>query len=833
MPPLFNTAVSWITGNNRFTSTNESTIVAPASITFTEVPTATNISAINGSINFLQGSIGTIVDNIKTNVINAQFINLGSIASTHTNGSWNSIVQNATNGILNNIDLNTTSTLSVSQLLAGTIITSSVNSSSAVTVASSSSDSTIILTGTANNVTAIYNNNNPGNQHDNLVQVGGIASFNSGGTSLTMGTDSLSIRQLNINSGTLNNSSFFCTDTAILNGGNHNNLDGQASNITHSITRDSTISNSNMTAASFNLESIDGGDYTIDTSLSTTAADTMFTTNFANGRLTGDGVNASIGGDATNNPTMTVTGLLDITGSISGCPNVTAGTFNAGNVTTCTVMADDSTMINDVTGASSITIANEATTVGKVEGNSTFIAGSIGTIGDIDGGGTIVTTGTITQAASISDGILTATGDINDLADVSGGTVICGGSILEIEDISTGEIQCSGNIGNIDSATGGIIRCDGEIQFTVTPADPLLITNTTFSKLDETTRADFSLTATPAAAESTIEVTGSTGINFVRGPATGTYKIVVAAGTEEPTKDTDDGSNNTDNIIIEVEYRATINIPEGITGIFIGDNAGNATLVGSFITSPGTIVITPSLIPAGEQAIIVNQRLGFSTDPITFIAGAENTPTFTFAQAENPYPTGSIISPMTVTPTYNDRSVTDPLLTNTLLVEFATGAALLQSDVFLNQLMIEQVQQTEANVRFIANNLGETRLNSFGLASFIVCSDRVRFRVGTTGTNPVFRERTGYVRTVNSSNVQVDNNILLGGTDANAWCFPGVLEAPQTFDAAVVSDLTRQEVNIIANDQFNARGVTIGNQSSLGVLAPIDPNDTQNVDLPT
>ena len=449
--------------------------------------------------------------------------------------------------------------------------------------------------------------------------------------------------------------------------------------------------------------------------------------------------------------------------------------------------------------------------------DSLINGGALGTIGNIIGIGTVVTGSSVTTGASITSGALTVSGNIAEMDNVLGGTVTVGGNINEIQNMSGGTILCTGNLTNLDSTTGGTVRCDGQIRFSEIPVSLTLeTTGTTFSQRTNTgERADFAFTITTGTADIIQNVTGSSGINYVQGPSTRQVIVNVPAGTELPTKDADNGTNFTDNIIINRAFDHTIIVPSGADA---ADTDPRVRLIVMLKTSPHTVLFnstTPGATfnisntdrSAGIEYVVLSGRKGSEPTQTQFTTGELDTPTsFTPTFVNRDYPTNAIIADGVATPqTYTPGTPTQ------LIVQ--TTTALLFSSTFDNQLFQEQVvQDTNFLLWFFDHPTVAIAIRSDGSQSFTIIHEDIRIRGGATGLVVADKVSTGYIRAVNTAGVEVDNKILTTG-----WFNPCIAPEPLSFDIGV----NRAELG----EELNDRRLTRQNMNRLGILAPINDND--------
>ena len=454
--------------------------------------------------------------------------------------------------------------------------------------------------------------------------------------------------------------------------------------------------------------------------------------------------------------------------------------------------------------------------------DSVIDGGSFGIIGSITGTDSVVNgANIISSVGSLSDGELNITGNVNFMGDVNSGTFTCGGNVTDIRSVFGGTVLCTGNLGSLESSTGGTIRCDGNIVIRGTPAgsSEYVTTNTVFSQrtpnMDGTfDRADVLIDI--GTSNATHNVAGSSGINFIRGPRSGTWTVNVPVGTQLPTKDPDNGTNFTDNIIINRAFNHTIIVPGGadpadtdprVRVVIVDTEAPHAVLFNS--TTPGAtfnIGDTQGHV-TGVRYTVLAGRKGSEPTQITFTAGELETPdSFTPSFVDNPYPTNETIAAGVAVPqTYAIGTPADLIVQTTTALKF--------SSAFLNQLFQEQVvQDTNFLFWFFDHPNVSITVRSQGRQSFMSVHESFRIRVGATGLVLADKTSTGYVRTVDDNGVTVANTVLTTG-----WFNPCIAPDPLNFDLIV----NRAEIA----GELNDRRVTRQNMNLLGILAPINDVD--------
>ena len=240
-----------------------------------------------------------------------------------------------------------------------------------------------------------------------------------------------------------------------------------------------------------------------------------------------------------------LTGSDDITVTTSSVNTVntdedfTATTSTADNVTA------KNANVTSISMSPNYNISNKLTSTGDIT-NSTVISKDLD-VNDLIGGQNFITLSGIAEVNDADGGSLALTGTGTSTISELAGTTITSNSnhTINLTDWSDGSIT-NGNVKVTNGMTGGS-SSDVTFKSFATNASESLQTHTfDGDSIEGTNSGTISFTS------------GSTGTaNFTKGPSSGT--LTISAGGVTFTKDADDGSNNTDNIVFaEDSFSGTI-----------------------------------------------------------------------------------------------------------------------------------------------------------------------------------------------------------------------------------------------------------------------------------
>ena len=316
-----------------------------------------------------------------------------------------------------------------------------------------------------------------------------------------------------------------------------------------------------------------------------------------------------------------VTGLLSVTGTITG-GNVNTGgavsatgTVTGGNLATGgTVSATGTATVGNlatggtVSATGTITGGNLATG-GTISGTGTITGGNIDTGGTISATGTatvgnLVTGGTVSATSTITGGNLSTGGTATVTGTITGGNLATGGTVSATGDITGGNLATGGTVSSTGTVTGGNLATGGTASATGTVTGGNLATGGTVSATGTVTGGNVDTAGT-------ISATGTvTGGNVVTGgivSAIGTVTggNIATGGTVSATGDISSSGNASatgnvtgSNILTAGYMSATGNV---YAANFVGNVSGN-------ISAPG----------ANTQVIFNNNGIAYATSGFTF-----------------------------------------------------------------------------------------------------------------------------------------------------------------------------------------------------------------------
>jgi filamentous hemagglutinin len=286
-----------------------------------------------------------------------------------------------------------------------------------------------------------------------------------------------------------------------------------------------------------------------------------------------------------------VTGLLSVTGTVTGGNVDTAGTVSAtGSVTGGsfnTLGAVSAT--GDVTGGNIVT-AGQVTATGSVTGGSFNTIGAVSATGDVTGGN-LVTAGQVTATGSVTGGSFNTIGTVSATGTVTGGNVETAGYISATGSVTGSNFYTIGAVSATGDVTGGNLATGGTVSATGTITGGDVNTGGNVSATGTVTGGNV---VTGGIVSAAANITGG---NILTGGYVSATGDVSSSGNASATGNVTGG-----NILTAGYVSATGNV---YAANFIGNVSGNVTVPGA-----NTDVVF-------NDAGVANATAGFTFDKIS------------------------------------------------------------------------------------------------------------------------------------------------------------------------------------------------------------------------
>ena len=375
----------------------------------------------------------------------------------------------------------------------------------------------------------------------------------------------------------------------------------------------------------------------------------------SNVRVVSSGGNVAVGVGGTGNVAVFatsgeyITGLLSVTGTITGGNVATGGTVSA---------------------AGTVTGGNLATG-GTASATGTVTGGNLATGGTVSATGTITSATTITGGNLATAGTVSAAGTITSNATITAGNVATGGTISATGNITGGNISTSGSGGNISGAnviSGTTLSATGNVEAGNVNAVGLSLSGNVLSQINST--ANITTAGNIQGAYILGNISGATGVI--------TSKIF--NGTSEANIGASGGNANisiggTSNVVVFATSGEYVTGVVSATGTVTGGNVATAGTISATGNITGGNVNTTSV--TGTAVSVTGNVTANNIAATTIVSAASLTGTIVSVtgnvtggnlNATALSLSGNVISPLNVTGNITGANVTATTLTSSTTI---------------------------------------------------------------------------------------------------------------------------------------------------------------------